>query len=471
MNLSGYSSEIITDFSAGMNDKFEPNLVKNNQAVDLQNVMVTIIGRIKKRPGCSKLNTTALGGAILGLHGYHYGTGLSTHKLIAAANGVVAYWDTGTSAFVNIKTGLNATAQVLFATCVNYLVYMNGMDAPRKWDGTTDSALSNAPATGKCPVLYKEKLFCIVDEDTINWSDSFAPETWPGVNTKDFDRGDGDELSGLFPYMQDLIVSKKRSLHVFKGSSLDDFRSARVEDKHGVAGPLAGVVVEPYFYYISEDGIFRWDTMKSFCLTDPPLSSGLPGIPTLWATVNKLSLAKSTAGYNKAYNQLWFCVPEGSATTNNMVLVYDLNFNSWWVFRGIPAYGMIQYNNGSTIKTYAGHSSSGYLIEINTGFNDMGAAISSYWTGRNLDGGDPEQDKRVRVVALLDANGLNDATFSYRLDNAGSYTSPTALSDSNDVRHYNITNGRCNSFQPKLSHSTIDKDFSCSGIKVFWKPL
>lgn len=456
-----YTSWPIVDFSGGKNDKIEDNLIKDNQCTDAQNCIAVTVGRLQKRKGQAKLNSTAVGTGVLGLHGYYYGTTLANRKLIAVFDdGVMYYWD-GAAFTSTGKTGLSTSAQVLFATLVNYMVAMNGVDAPWKYDGTTASALANAPAAGKCPVLHKEKLFCIEDIDTIRWSDSFAPETWPAVNVWDIDKGDGDELSALFVYGGELLACKKLSIFKLSGSTLDDFKSDRVESKHGVAGPRAGIVVEPYFYYVSEDGIFRWDGLKSTDLTSTV-------IPQTWAGVNKVNLYKAAAGYNRVYNSLWFHVPEGASTTNNMVLVYDLSFDSWWIFRGIEASCMIDYNNGTNIKVYTGGAASGFVIEQNTGFNDLGSAISAYWTGKNFDGGDPVRMKKFKKAFAVDANGLNDAVFNYRL-NYGEYQAPAAVTDLNDARKYAIVSGKGRYFQPKFLHSVLDQDFCLSGLEVLYK--
>ena len=466
---SEFQPWIIRDFSGGLNQKVDDNLIANNQAADVQNCIVTIQGRLKKRPGCAKLNATTLGGAVQGLHAYHYGVTLASHKLVAAANGIVAYWDTGTSAFVNIATGLNTSAQVQFETCATYMVYMNGVNAPRKWNGAVDSLLSNAPATGKCPVLHKEKLFCISDINTVKWSENFKPETWLSVNYWEIDKGDGDELSGLWRFGRQLLVAKKLRLFKLKGTSFDDFEADCIEKQHGVAGLRAGIVLEPYFYYISKDGIFRWDGVQSFCISDPPDSSGLPGIKTLWDTVNKLYLSNAVAGYNAAYNSLWFAVPEGASTTNNMLLVYDLSHRSWWVHRGIPVSCMVEYNDGSTIKLYAGHSSLGWTMKQNTGFNDIGSAITAYWVGKNFDGDLAGRKKLVKDVFVVDVKSLNDATFNYKINRAAAWTAPTATSDADDRRKFKIDYGTFYYFQPKFLHSTLDADFCLSEFNAYWR--
>lgn len=458
-----FKSWPVIDFTGGLNNKFEDNLIKDNQCSDVQNCIAPTVGRLQKRKGQAYLNAAAIGTGVLGLHGYYYGDPVTSRKLIAVFNdGTAYYWNPGTSAFVSTgKTGLSTTAQVLFATCVNYMVGMNGVNAPWKYDGTTASALANAPATGKSPVLHYEKLFCIVDADTINWSDNFAPESWPAVNTADFDKGDGDELSALYPYRRTLLVCKKRGIHKLTGSELSDFDQFKVEKNHGVAGPRAGVVADPYFYYISEDGIFQFDGARSVDLVTNI-------IPATWSGVNKAYLSGAVAGYDRVYNHLWFHVPEGASTTNNLTLVYDLNAQSWWVFRSIAASCTIDYNDGTTVHTYTGHATAGKVVEQKVGFNDLGAAISAYWIPMNFDGGDPVRIKKVKKVFAVDANGLNDAVFNYRLD-YGTWQVPAAATDLNDVRKYAIASGKCRYFQVKFTHAVLDQDFCLSGMETLYK--
>jgi len=458
-----YQSWSIADFSGGLNNKYADILIKENQCADVQNCLSLTVGKLQKRPGQAYLNAAAVGaGGVIGLYGYYYGSPTLNRKLIAVfSDGAAYYWNGSSFAGIG-KTGLNTSAPTLFATCVNYMVGMNGVDAPWKYDGTTVSALANAPATGKVPVLHAEKLFCITDAGTIMWSDSFAPESWPGVNVEKFDVGDGDQLTALFSYgLNKLLVCKRRRIFYLVGTSLDDFRSACVEGKHGVVGPRAGIVIDPYFYYISDDGIFRWDDLKSVDLT-----SGT--IPQTWANVNKAALSGAVAGYNRAYNCLWFHVPEGASTVNNMVLVFDLTSQSWWVFRGISASCMVDYDDGNAMHVYTGHATQGYVVEQNIGLSDFGAAISSYWVGKQFDGGDPVRMKKFKKVFAVDVHGLNEAVFSYRLD-YGAWQSPAAATDVSDVRKYALPSAKARYFQPQFSHSVAGQDFSLAGMEILYK--
>lgn len=459
-NTAGYKSYAVIDFSGGLNNKVDANLIQDNQCTDVQNCIAPIIGRLQRRKGQVKLNSTALAGKIQGLHAYYYGDNLENRKLIAVSGGAAKYWDSE-NGFTDVKTGLSATVPVMFETCVNYMVGMDGVNKPWKWDGTEATDLEGAPAAGSCPVLFAEKLFCIADKETVRWSNSFAPEDWEDVNVWAFDRGDGDELSGLFVYNggRELLACKKRSIYRLVGTDISNFRANRAENRYGVAGPRAGVVVDPYFYYISEDGIFRWDGMESANLTSNT-------IPLTWENVNKKYL--NTAVAARVDNRIWFCVPEGQSSTNNLVLVYDLDYRSWWVFRGIALSCFVNFNDGDSVKIYAGHALAGHVIQQNVGYNDMGLAIESYWVGKNFDGGDPVRIKKFKKAFAVDAKDLNDAIFYYSLD-YGPFQAPSTKTDIKNVRKYSITSDKGRYFQSKFAHTAADKDFCLSGFEVLYK--
>lgn len=447
----------ITDFTGGINNLVEANLIEDNQCADAQNVTVNIVGRLNRRRGTTLLNSVnQLPSAMTGLHGYYYGVNLQNRKLIAAAGGKAYRWDG--PGFTELKTGLSSTLPTMFATCVNYMVGMDGYAAPWKYDGTNVTALANAPATLSCPILHYECLFGILDEETIRWSDPFQPETWPAVNYWMFDPGDGDKLTGIFVYGKSLLAAKEKRIFTLHGSSLDDFRLGAVEYNYGVVGPRAGITVEPHFYYVASEGIMKWDGLRSTNLTSV--------IPQTWALVNQATLSKAAVFLHN--NQLWFCLPEGASTTNNLVLVYDLKFQSWWIFRSLNIACFVTFLTGSAAVPYMGDAALGNINQIDTGYSDNGSAISSYWIGKKFDAGDPVRMKKWKKAYVVDVNGLNDAVYSYQIDSEG-WQTPTARSDIKDVRCYSIPAGKGRYYQPKFTHAVAGQDFCLSGHEVMYK--
>ena len=80
----------VKDFSEGLIDKVDDDLLPENAAADVQNFIGTKIGSLKKRAGQKRLNNTELGGFIQGLYAYYYS---NQRRLVAVANGTAYYWD------------------------------------------------------------------------------------------------------------------------------------------------------------------------------------------------------------------------------------------------------------------------------------------------------------------------------------------------------------------------------------------
>jgi hypothetical protein len=89
----------------------------------------------KRRLGGTKFNNTQLPGSgnVLGLFDFRYGA--SGQKFIEVEN-TVMYTDTGMSR-ASIKTGLTAGNYGVFESFDNFMWWVNGVDTPLKYDGTT----------------------------------------------------------------------------------------------------------------------------------------------------------------------------------------------------------------------------------------------------------------------------------------------------------------------------------------------
>jgi hypothetical protein len=131
---------------------------------------------------------------------------------------------------------------------------------------------------------------------------------------------------------------------------------------------------------------------------------------------------------------------------------------------------MIDFNDGTNIKIYTGHPTSGYVIEQNaSGYTDMGDAISCYIVFRNFDGDNPVRMKKARKVFITDIYGSNDATFNYRYNNATTWTTPSEITNKDDVRKFYLLSTKWRYYQPKLSYSVSGKTFGLSGIETYFK--
>jgi len=454
----------IKDFSGGLNDKIEDHLIADNEASDCQNVVATKIGSLTKRKGQARLNSTDLGGLIQGLHAYYYG---ANRRLVTIANGIPYYWDGLTFQQIALPgadypSGLDTTAPIYFETLVNYMVAFNGINKPWKWDGTVASVLANAPADGQFCVLYKEKLFTVPKSEpsTLKWSDSFQPESWPSVNYWDIAKGDGDVVTVLKPYLGELTVFKRYSIHSLRGTSIDDFRLDLIEPNVGAVGPRAVTFEGMYLYFVADDGIYVYNGAKAENLTRNKIHG-------LWAAVNQEYLHKAVAGRWNGF--IWFALPEGSSTYNNLILAYDPVTRAWWPWRGINTSCFQEYNDGTQLIFYSGSSVDGFILQQDTGYSDAGVAITSYWEGKSFDMGAAERQKKMKKAFIIDSPGANDVSVQLSFD-YGAWTNLTIDKDEQLVRRYRRpNNNKWRYMKPKFNHSTLDQSFEVRGFMMQYK--
>ena len=290
----------LDDFDEGMIDGMDDTDLPVSAARDCRNFISRYKGILEKRPGQERLNGTVLGGVPHGLYAYCNG---AVKKLLAMASTKLSVWNPATSTFDDLKTGLDGSATLICETCANYMVAFNGVDAPFKWSGTGEtSALANAPATGRYPVLFKEKLFCVpgTDLSQLWWSDSFAPETWPAVNYWDIGKGDGDIITCLKVFFGDLVIFKNRAIYLLRGTSLDDFRMDQMDLRVGCVGPLAAAPFKERLYFVSESGLYSFNGLNARSISDER-------IPRLWNDIDQANIGKSCVAVWD--NLVWFSLP------------------------------------------------------------------------------------------------------------------------------------------------------------------
>ncbi len=392
--MGNYADWEIRDFTEGLIDRSDANVIPVNAAQDCQNVISRVIGRLKIRGGQKKLNSASLANSrITGLYPYYTESGIK--RLVTACNGKVYYWDKNTSAFVQIYTDLFATADVLFESCANYMVGFNGVNIPFKWDGTNDvSALANAPAGGRMPVLHKEQLFIqhYAHPSQLWWSEPFYPESWPAVNYWSFNDGDGDSITCHKPFLGELIIFKRRSIHNLRGTTLDDFRSDMLDSRVGCVGPRAAAVDGNAMYFVADDGLYHFNGVKATNLTEGR-------IPRFWSRINKQYIHKAAVEIWDGL--LWVALPEGNSSVNNVVLIYDLAGGKFWVYRAINADCLAIFNDGTSSYFYSGDSAAtGFIRQQDVGSDDDGVAIEAYYIGQAHNQGSPEREKKAKKVFM-----------------------------------------------------------------------
>lgn len=135
----------LRDIGAGLNLKASRYAVPPNMATRLQNVYLVEDGSLMGRRGTSRWNASPLGsGMILGATRAYFAG--SNHWLVNMA-GTIYKGDDASKTFSASLSGWNSEALTWFVQYLGYVYASNGIDPPKKWDGSTWSDMGIAAPT------------------------------------------------------------------------------------------------------------------------------------------------------------------------------------------------------------------------------------------------------------------------------------------------------------------------------------
>ncbi len=506
----------INDFSGGVIEKVVDSMLPNSAARESVNFIATKYGSIKKRKGQTKYNEAALPPKLQAIYPYYlrktrydYDPDSQTvqheieptiRHLIVVANGEFYKWDgdnfvhhgleaikaklettgyplMGAAMFGEIMfnhpldLGMHKEATILIEDTVNYIVGMDGISRPWKYDGHTLTVLENAPRRGYCPVMHHEKLFCIdrARSSTLRWSGTFMPEEWNPFDFWDISKDDGDDITCIKKLSNDLIVFKRRSAHVLKGTQIADFAMMEINKYVGCVGQLAAWPYQMKMYFVADEG---------FCMTDgmQVINISRDLIPDTWNNLNHNFLHRAVVREWDGY--IWIAVPKGTSQVNNYVLVFDPVNGAIFPLDGINIKNMTVFNDGVKINLCSIDDETGHVTVQDDTDNDYGLPIRAYWKGKYFDMKSPEVQKKSRRVYVENSTETQNppkmsVCVDYKLNNyqEEDYCNLEYYRDNGMSREYivNLIANRWNYISPKIEHET-DGPCEVKGMTIYYKP-
>jgi hypothetical protein len=268
---------------------------------------------------------------------------------------------------------------------------------PLEYNGSEFAIVTTefVPKDAKNPVLHKEKVFIQVESapSELWFSEAFEPEKYPVVYTWAFNDGNGEEVTCHIPFLGDLVVFKKTSIHLLRGTTMDDFRADELDSRVGCVGPRAACVHGLKVYHVATDGLYEFNGLRSINISSKKIFN-------FWRNnVNQTYLHKAVV---KVWDGLvWVAFPEGSSTVNNSVLICDPEGNKFWLYRNINGAVLEIFDDGTGEKFYSGDSTpTGFVRQQDVGSDDDGVAIEAWWEGQAYSNETPERFKRARRIFM-----------------------------------------------------------------------
>lgn len=279
-------------------------------------------------------------------------------------------------------------------------------DSTKTW-GVNDFAGQTLKITGGTGTGQKRTInsntATVITTDT-TWSivpDATSVYTIATGNFIDISKDDGDKITGLGKWGEYLIIFKERSTYQL---SFDTTGLPVVKNLGLGVGCVAHRSIDSVdsdLYFLTRNGVRVLGNEPNYynVIRTNELSAR---IFTEIDTISDANLEKASAIY---FDYKYFlAIPQGGATTNNTVLVYDKRYTAWskWTGMNINSFNtFIDSTNAEAL--YFGSDTTGAVNKMLQSYNDCGVAINAYWVSKNFDFKNFDRNKR-----------FTDVTFSFR---------------------------------------------------------
>lgn len=403
-----------------------------NELAEANNIVILPGGSgFRNRYGNTTFNASAMasGAAVTGL-GYFSPSSGSTWLMAVAGSNIYksddldGVMDSITGA-LTVTSGQNNWWDIV--TFDDLAIGVGSGDAPWKWSGTGNAAaLGGTPPNGQGAVVHNNRVF-IWEGSTIHWCVLDEPEDWSGDGSGEAEvqKDDGDTVLRAVPLgLNQLLVFKRNSVHVLTGRT-SPFPLFRLFDNVGAVGKRAIVAADELCYFITpRRKMVITDGQKLVSTIDLPQ---LSNVDDKFASLNaaRLPYIVGSRLTGSDFDWIIWSASDGSATTNDVALVWDLRHKCWlYCGTGFAANSFVTTNTSTTapnISYMGGYDGKIYKLNVSGTYTD--ASNSSTAVAWELRSDWLTLESLMKVarlqrfnIAYKSVTQSNNATFSYGYD-------------------------------------------------------
>lgn len=423
-----YESQIVEDFSAGLNTLYDPRALAPARGVQesaespfMDNIDIVSKGAIITSQGYTRLTNNTSGGGVKSLFAYiKDGT---TQQMLVFIDSNMYYF---TAANPLLVSGFGLT-QPNFVGIVSYVdntgtkrAYI-GTDnnVLRVWDGASVGTVSSAPAMGYILESFKGHLW-LASGKVLYYSATNDQNTWTSVTgdagTISFD----DDVTGMRAEDEFLIVYTHYHAYTVPFTITTDTGGNQfaIPSKHPsrtTSGCLAYQSVVPVYndmYAFSPDGIQRFGSDAQFIASNLRVNSLSWKInPSLLPdNYNSQNISRAAAIY--FHKKFYFTLPYGTDNFNSQTFIYNYDYNSWASRSGILAsnYAILPDVNGKD-ELYFANPLAPYVYKFYGNYDYNGVGYKRAYTTKIFTMGDGMRSKFWQWIDIKGAMYQNTVFF------------------------------------------------------------
>lgn len=405
----------------GYNDRLPPEQLKKGYLSDCLNALCKT-GSLKKRPGFSLIGSDVGSSPCQGLKGVEFSNG--TKELLLVFNGIVYKW-TGSGGLSSIGGSytLDTSANVEIVMANNNVYFFDGTNTVPKYNGSTMSTVAAIPKGKYAKWFHNQLHVAEATRNTLDSSNLGNPEDYSSgsYSTLGINPNDGDLITGLQTLKDELLISKRNRVWAATGFGTSALTIDDIGERITGGGTLShrsmlntgNEVVyisfhggTPHFRSIARS---QYGTIVDNGIVSTDIENTMMGL-------NKARLNQVSGVFDGRI--CWYSLPNGSSTTNNLVLTFDTITRGWQRHTGINASVLDSFSISGTPQIYFGEATSdskAYVFDTST--SDNGTAITYQVISRRYGGDSPESKKKwKRLYTRAEESGNYDITITKSVD-------------------------------------------------------
>lgn len=216
-------------------------------------------------------------------------------------------------------------------------------------------------------------------QPSYTWFSNIAePEVYEPENFFETRTNDGDVITGLKTFQNQLLIFKRKSFSKLVGSDPSTYQLVELSTEYGCLSNRAIVEFNNNILFLDENGIIQYNGANWEIISDPIE-------PTLRTMNVNAAYEQAVAVHYIERKQIWFGIPVNGSTVNNLTVIYDYLLGAWTFVDGFNpcTYATVkQYLTKSTVwyGNYSGmvyymspsfysHNGSAFTCVVETAFD------------------------------------------------------------------------------------------------------
>lgn len=306
----------------------------------------------------------------------------------------------------------------------DWIIFTNGEDGARYWDGIQEGTLPLKPTQGATEessgkellfsklTLLNERLWGGVSAeypDRIYWSNTFDAEDWEfnyvdssndGGGFVDVATFDGTRVRAIISAFDDVLIFKDKSVHRLSGTYPGEFSLTQVYGSEGTLAPRTVVYNGTRLYFLSCDGLCGYDGTSVYSLAE----KGDRKLKDIWKRINPSTIDRACAVIKDSV--IYLAVPLDGSTINTHVIEYDVSSGVYSLVElpGVDDWLVLRQGQKETLL----YLDADKIYTYGTGYTFHGNPIQARWLSPEITCGSLSSKKSTgRIYMTVEAQSLN----------------------------------------------------------------